>query len=132
VNARQATASAKLQEIMSGKGADVVIECAGTRTALELALQVIGRRGRIAIEGVHDANETMSFSPYFLLAQAASLAGISGWVTADFVQALELLHRGLVKVEPLITHTFSLGEWETAFDLITTRKSEAIKVQLAP
>jgi threonine dehydrogenase-like Zn-dependent dehydrogenase len=54
-----------------------------------------------------------------------------GWVTADFTQALELLSSGLVNVKPLITHTFPLEEWEAAFEMITKRKSEAIKVEFA-
>ena len=49
----------------------------------------------------------------------------------DFVQALDLIARGLVDVRPLLTHTFRLDEWETAFDMITTRKSEALKVVFA-
>jgi len=132
LNVAQQDVSETLERLLGGRGADVVIECAGTRSALELALRIIGRRGRIAIEGAHDPQETIAVSPYFFLAQAVSLTGINGWVTADFVQALELLNSGLVKAKPLITHTFSLEQWETAFAMITTRKSEAIKVQFAP
>jgi threonine dehydrogenase-like Zn-dependent dehydrogenase len=59
------------------------------------------------------------------------LIGINGWVTADFVRALDLISRGLVDVKAILTHTFGLDDWETAFEMITTRKSEAIKVEFA-
>lgn len=119
-----------LESILGKKWADVVIECAGSRNALELAMNIVGWRGRIAVEGGLDAQETVDVSPNdFLMTRSATLRGICGWVTADFVQALELISSGLVKVNPLITHAFSLEEWEMAFEMITVRKSEAIKVE---
>ena len=42
-----------------------------------------------------------------------------------------LVSAGLVDLKPLITHTLALDQWETAFELITARKSEAIKVEFA-
>ena len=131
VNIKREGALERLKEILSQKGADVIIDCAGTRSALELAMDIVGWRGRIAIEGVNDTQEMVPISPYFLVAQSISLTGINGWVTADFARALELISSGLVDVKTLITHVFALDEWETAFDMITNRKSKAIKVQFA-
>lgn len=132
VNIKREGALKTLKDILGTKGADVAIECAGNPGALELAMDIIGWRGRIAIEGTFDTEEMVLISPYhLLLARSASLIGINGWVTADFTQALDLLSSGLVDVKPLITHTFPLEEWETAFDMITKRKSEAIKVEFA-
>jgi L-iditol 2-dehydrogenase len=64
--------------------------------------------------------------------RSARVMGICGWLAADFARALELLSSGIIDVKPLITHTFSLDEWEAAFDMITRRKSEAMKVMFAP
>jgi L-iditol 2-dehydrogenase len=131
VNIRHEGALESLKDILGGKGADVVLECAGAPSALELAFKIIGWRGRIAQEGAFDEHASFPVSPYFLLARAITLKGICGWLTLDFTAALELMSRGLVDVKPIITHTFSLDDWETAFDMITRRKSEAIKVQFA-
>jgi threonine dehydrogenase-like Zn-dependent dehydrogenase len=129
VNIKDAGADERLQAILEQEGADAVVECAGTPSALNLAIRIVGWRGRVAIEGVHDVEETIPISPYSLLERSASLIGVNGWVTADFAHALELMSNRLVDVKPLITHTFPLEEWETAFHMITKRKSEAIKVQ---
>ncbi len=130
VNIKREGALDMLKDILGEKGADVAIECAGTRSAVELAMNIVGWRGRIALEGCLDAQEMVSISPRSLLqTRSASLFGVCGWVTTDFVQALELISSGLVNVKPLITHSFSLEEWETAFEMITVRKSEAIKVE---
>lgn len=132
VNVQQPGAVEELKAGLGRKGADVVIECAGNRSALDLAMQIAGWRARIAVEGVYGVDEMVPISPYsLLLSRAISLFGINGWNTADFMQALELLRYGLVDVKPLITHTFALSDWEEAFDLVTRRKSEALKVEFA-
>lgn len=132
VNSARPDAVAQLDAILGGKGADAVIVCAGTRTALELAMELVGFRGRIVMEATLGPEETVAVRPSQLLErQGASLLGVNGWVTAEYVRALELLSRGLVDVKPLITHRLPLTEWEAAFDLITRRKSEAIKVEFA-
>jgi 2-desacetyl-2-hydroxyethyl bacteriochlorophyllide A dehydrogenase len=131
-NLRRPGAIEELQATLGRKGADVVIECAGNRSALDLAMQLAGWRARIAVEGVYDVEEQVPISPYsLLLARAVSLIGINGWSTADFMQALELLRQGLVDVKPLITHTCAFADWEEAFDLVTHRKDDALKVELA-
>ena len=132
VNIRKEGATENLKQILRGKGADVVLECAGTRSSLELAMEIAGWRARIAVEGVFDQDEMVPISPYkLLLSRAASLIGINGWLTSDFAYALDLLGRGLVDVKPLITHTFPITEWQAAFAMVTERKSEAIKVEFA-
>jgi hypothetical protein len=52
------------------------------------------------------------------------------WLCTRFCPAANA--RPVAKAKPLITHTFPLEQWEAAFAMITTRKSEAIKVQFAP
>ena len=130
INVQREGALEKLQDVLGGKGAEVVVACVGTDSAVELALQILGTGGRIAFEG-GGSTADLPIRPTFLLERAARLIGINGWSTVDFVQALDLIARGLVDVRPLLTHTFRLDEWETAFDMITTRKSEALKVVFA-
>jgi L-iditol 2-dehydrogenase len=132
VNVRREGGAAALKEILCGKGADVVLECAGTRSSLDLAMDIVGWRGRIACEGVFDTEEMVPIYPYkLLLTKSASLIGINGWILADFAQAVDLITRGLVDVKPLVTHTFPIDEWEHAFSMAVERKSEAVKVQFA-
>lgn len=128
VNLTRAGALAELRALL-GAGADAVLECAGTRGAVELALELAGPFGRVAIEGVLGAEETVPLAPHTLLVKGMRLIGILGWHTSDFTGALEHIESGLVDVKPLITHRLPLAQWETAFDLVTARKSEAIKVE---
>ena len=126
VNIREEGARDRLKELLGARGANVAIECAGTMSALEVAMDLTGWRGRVGIEGGHP--DLLPVSSDYLIERSMTLIGICGWTTPDFVQALQLLSSGRVKVAPLITHTFALDQWEAAFEMITHRKSEAIKV----
>ena len=130
VNIKRAGALENLQDILGGKGAEVILDCAGTSSAVELACKMLGVGGRIAFES-GESRENLPIPPSVLLSRAAKLIGINGWVTADFGRALDLISRGLVDVKSILTHTFELKDWEMAFEMITTRKSEAIKVEFA-
>ena len=132
VNTTRPGAVDEIKAVLGKKGASAVVVCAGARSALELATEIIGWQGRIALEGVADAEQRVPIRSSQLLTQGSSLVGVNGWTTAEFTEALELIAAGLVKVKPLITHTFPLEQWELAFDMITERKSEAIKVMFAP
>ena len=129
VNIRNEGGRAELDEILEGKGADVVMECAGTPSALTMALEIAGRNARIAIEGSMDIKETVAICPRKILVSAIHMIGICGWRTEDFVRALNLMASGKVDVRPLITQTFPLAAWEEAFDYAVSRKSESIKVE---
>lgn len=116
------------QEILGNRGADVIIECAGTQSAIMLALDIMGRNCRIALEGSLGAGNTFPVSPYDMQRCSASIIGINGWLTEDFARALEFVAGGAVSVGPLITHRFPLEQWEEAFEMITVRKDECLKV----
>ena len=54
VNIKREEAREELARILGDRGADVAMECAGTRSALELAMGLVGWRGRVALEVYSD------------------------------------------------------------------------------
>jgi threonine dehydrogenase-like Zn-dependent dehydrogenase len=44
----------------------------------------------------------------------------------------ELFSAGLLDTEPLVSHSFPLEEHAAAFDTLTDRSGDALKVQLRP
>lgn len=133
INISQSDAVKKLMDIFEGNGADVIIACAGTKSAFDLALQVAGMNSRIAIEGLFEVGEIVEVAPFDdLLKKGMMIKGILGWLTSDFMNALECIQSGKIDVKSLVTHKFPLEQWEQAFEFVESRKSEAIKVQFIP
>ena len=123
----------RANEIFKGKGADAVIVCDSGKYALEMAMDLVASQGRIVIEGHYDPSVEITFSPFNLLvARSVVIRANRGWLTPDYVMALKLISDGMVDAKSLITHRFSLAQWEEAFETFSTRRDNAIQVAIEP
>lgn len=110
----------------AGKGSlDILFECSGAEQALASGIAALRPRGRIVQLGL---SGDMSLPMMQITAKELSLAG-SFRFHEEFAIAVRLMQAGLIDVKPLITHTFSLGDFETAFGVASDR-SQSMKVQL--
>jgi threonine 3-dehydrogenase len=108
----------------------VVLEMSGAAPALEQALDVIDRGGRISLLGIFSEPVRVDLSER-VIQQGVRLHGIYGrriYDTWERTQAL--LRSGALDVSPIITHRFDLADWERGFELIASR--HAGKVVLLP
>lgn len=109
-----------------GKGHfDVLFECSGAEAALRSAIPTMRPRGKIMQLGL---SGDMSLPMMQITAKELSLVG-SFRFHEEFAIAVSMMQQGLIDVSPLITHSFPLEEYETAFATAADR-SQAMKVQL--
>lgn len=123
LNIRREDPLIAIRDILNGAGVDVVLQCAGTLDATELALEIVGENGRISIEGTTATLEKMEVAPNYLIQKALTIVGVRGWSVHEFARALEIMELGLIDVKSLITHRFSLEEYEEAFEFVDSHKS---------
>jgi len=113
---------------------DVVIESAGTSSALARSVELVGPGGSIALLGLH----LEAFSPDFLTIFTKearivpSMAYCSHDGTKDFAEAASMLAANPEIADTLITHRFPLSDAEEAFRVAQDRQSGAIKVVIEP
>jgi alcohol dehydrogenase len=89
---------------------DVVVEATGAVNGLELALGLVRPRGTVVLKStVHDAGMMATWP---IVVEEITIVGSR---CGPFLPALDLLARGDVKVEPLITYTTELRDHERAF-----------------
>jgi 2-desacetyl-2-hydroxyethyl bacteriochlorophyllide A dehydrogenase len=113
------------REFSGREGVDLVVETAGTASAVKQALELCRPGGRIVLTGLpHEATELNFFS---VVRRELRILG-SMIYQDEFHEALRLLAIGSVRVGPLLTHRFPLGEIQTAFE--AHRSRDAIKVVL--
>lgn len=126
-------AIAKVKDALGGKGADVVIEFAGSAEAARQAILMARRGGRVVLAGSTGLGKELCGVDLSSIVRGhldicGSLAnpkGISG-------RGLELVARGAVDVKPLITHHFPLSAFSEAWDTFVERRGGAIRVMLHP
>jgi len=117
-------------EETGGDGVEVVLEMSGASAALDAALRVITRGGRVSLLGIFSEAVPVELSD-LVIQKGVRLHGIYGrriYDTWERTQAL--LRSGALDVSPIITHRLTLDEWEQAFDLVASR--HAGKVVLVP
>ena len=120
----------RIRDATNGDGVEVVLEMSGAAPALDSALRVITRGGRISLLGIFGEPPTVDLSERVIM-QGLRLHGIYGrriYDTWERTQAL--LRSGSLDVSPIITHRLDLSEWERAFELVAAR--HAGKVVLIP
>lgn len=120
----------RIRDATGGDGVEVVLEMSGAQSALDQALSVITRGGRISLLGIFGQPVRLDISN-MVIEQGLRIHGVFGrriYDTWERTQAL--LRSGALDVSPILTHRFDLADWERGFELIASR--HAGKVVLVP
>lgn len=124
---------AEVRALFGGRGADVVVEFAGSESGARQAIEMARRGGRVVLAGATGPGRelkgldlsTIVRGHLDVLGSVANPKGVSA-------RGLQLLARGAVQVGPLITHRFPLREFATAWDIFVERRDGAIRVMVEP
>ena len=124
------------------QGADVVIEASGHYAGLQTALRCAHMGGRVVALGYYQGGATpvrLGEEWHHNRLTLISSMGVWGCPSRYFPMwdrrraartVLDLLARGMVQLEPLITHTFPYQDAPAAYRLIDEHPEETIKVAL--
>jgi threonine 3-dehydrogenase len=129
IDARDPEIVPRVMEATGGDGVEVVLEMSGAQSALEAALAVVTRGGRISLLGIFSQPVQVDLSD-LVIQKGVRLYGIYGRRLYDTWERTQALLRGGLDVTPIITHRFDLADWERGFELIAAR--HAGKVVLLP
>ncbi|WP_040701400.1 zinc-dependent alcohol dehydrogenase family protein [Nocardia vinacea] len=111
------------------QGWEVVIDCTGAIPAIEDGLGRVRRGGVFQQFGVAPGAATASISPFRIYNDEITIVG-SMAVLHSFGRAVELMGKGVIDANAMITHSFGLAEFADA--LQTFRGGTGRKIQLRP
>ena len=120
--------STSADELDRPGGWDVVVDATGVVPAIEDGLRRVSRGGTFLMFGVANKDAMARFSPFRVYNDEIRIIG-SMAVLHSFERALELLVRGVIDCEAMITHRFSLDEYPAAIE--TFRRGGGLKIQVA-
>jgi (R,R)-butanediol dehydrogenase / meso-butanediol dehydrogenase / diacetyl reductase len=109
---------------------ECVFECAGTPAAARLAVELVGALGRIMLVGL--AVEPLDLEAPPILFKEIELRGILSYSRADFAAAIELLARGAIPVDSLVTAVAPLEDAEACFQALCAPGNRHLKILLSP
>jgi L-iditol 2-dehydrogenase len=114
-------------KLSHGSGLGLVIETAGTATAIQTALDIVAAEGTIATLGIVGKVEIDGLS---VMRKDLTWIGVVSSVRRHFVDAIRILQSGRMRPEQLITHRFRLDDAVAGLDAL--RRREAVKVMFSP
>jgi len=117
-------------EETNGRGADLVIESAGSAQGLQTAIPMTKRMGKILLLGFPEDPVPTDFGS--LARDNRSIHTVRGEGWANCARGVSLLSSGRVNLKPLVTHSFPLDNVSEAFKTFQERIGGAIKVVVTP
>jgi 2-desacetyl-2-hydroxyethyl bacteriochlorophyllide A dehydrogenase len=118
----------KIDQLTNGRGAEVVFEVSGSRTAFLEGLKVMSKRGQMVVIGVPTQPVEIDLQAFQAAEQTIRTSIMSTW--EDYERAIKLLETGRLQLKNLITDVLPMSEWKRGFDLAITK--EACKVIFSP
>lgn len=109
---------------------DLVVECAGTPEAVELATRLVRLGGHIVLLGISGEGKQLELPADRLVLGDMTVVGNLSYDSATWTDLVELLDRGLVELAPLITHRFAVTDFVEAFELLQRPRGLVAKVVL--
>jgi propanol-preferring alcohol dehydrogenase len=103
---------AAVAEVSGGQGADVVVELAGVASTLELAVGLLGRRGRLVLVGY--STDALTVHPLSLVVSEQRVIASVGNTYAELVSAVQLAAGG--QLLPPVSSTLPLVEVNHALE----------------
>ncbi len=126
------SAAAAVGELTNGRGADLVIEFAGTADAARQAIEMAARGGRVVLCGATSPGRKLEIDLSTIVRGHLNLFGSVANPRGISRRANELMKIGLVDIRPLITHHMPLIDFPLAWETFQNRELGSIRIMLHP
>lgn len=123
VNVETDDLHALVQSLTHGYGADAAIDCSGSDVGINSCCDELRKEGIFTNFAI--GKPKIEFNMSNVIYREIQVRGSMSTIPHNWKQAVRLLDRGLVNLEPLATE-FKLDDWQDAFDYYDTREGYKI------
>ncbi|MFM7057254.1 MAG: MDR/zinc-dependent alcohol dehydrogenase-like family protein [Planctomycetota bacterium] len=116
-----------LADLQSDRSCDIVVDCTGSPTGLETALQLVRPCGTLVLKTTVAATQSLHMAP-FVIDEITLLGSRCG----PFDAALQLLETGAIHVAPLISARYPLEQAVAAFEQASRKDVLKVLLELHP
>lgn len=131
INSREADPVEEVKRLTGGRGADFVIEAAGTIQTYEQAFKMVRRGGTIVAYGIPSQDATLSIRPFDFFMQEWKVIGAFVSHPTAWTKALTLLESGGIKPDTLFSLRVPLENMSDAVAEARANK-EIMKIFVVP
>ena len=130
MNASQENVVEGVKKLTAGRGADLVFECSGAPNAVNDAIHMLKRGGRICLGAFSNKPALVDIGD--VVTNNIYLYGIRGEGQSAVRRAASLIAQKKLDPSPLHTHTFAFNQLPTAIRYFRDKLDGAIKVVIKP
>ena len=112
----------------NGEGCDVFLECSGSPAAARMGLNLVRRGGQYTQLGLAGHPFELDFD--LVAYKELTVKGMLGQKWTSWRRGMNLLEKGLVKTEELVSDILPLSKWQEGFEKM--RRKEGLKIILNP
>ncbi len=106
--------------------ADVIFECIGNGQTLNHAIEIARKGSTVIVMGV--VADPWPVNMGFVQDHELNVLGTAMYRSEDWDIAIDLVNRGLINLNPLVTHHVPFDHYADAYRLIEEQKDKAMKV----
>ncbi len=113
---------------LKAKELDVVVDASGKQNGLDLATDIVKRGGRINLFGwIKGQSATFDPTKWHMGGLTVVNSAPASKVRETFGPAIRLIHQGIIKLQPLVTHTSPLQEYPALMKKIVDGDESYVK-----
>lgn len=129
LNPNECNVETEILKLTSNRGADCVVEVAGAENTFEMAWKIARANAIVALVGMYDKSQTLPLPDMY----GKNLIFKTGGVDARHSDLLiDLISKGDINTDFLITQTFSLSDIEYAYDFFEKKTEFCLKIVIKP
>jgi L-iditol 2-dehydrogenase len=129
LNPKNCDAAKEIYAMTGGIGADLAMECVGATSPVKTAINSVRKGGTVTLVG--NLSPTIEFPLQPVVTREIAVLG-SCASSGEYPACLDLLARGAIKVEPIISAKAPLSEGASWFDRLYKNDPSLMKVLLEP
>lgn len=126
VNPNKKKLSKEIVKAFSSDKADLIIECVGSNQTIDDAIYNARKGTSIIIVGVFGEKPKVDLAT--VQDRELRILGSLMYQTKDYLQAIELVHSGIVRLEPLMSKNFAFNDYDKAYQFIEEKRDRVMKV----
>ncbi len=127
LNPNETNIEKAILELTNGRGADKVIEAAGSNQTFEMAWKIARPNAIVAIVAMYEQNQTLPLP----LMYGKNLIFKTGGVDANKCKKIiELISEGKLNTDFLITHKFNINNIKEAYNFFESKQDNCLKIAI--
>lgn len=117
------------EQFQLGDGPDVVLECSGAEACVQLGVLTAKPGATYVQAGM--GKEVVAFPTTAVCTRGLTVKGSIRYLPGCYTEAIDLISKGLVDVDRLITNRYTFEQAEHAFELVKAGRQDVFKVMIA-